>query len=228
MSDKELRFGIHNERNGLSAATWKLWTPKSKHDIYLTCRQLGGDIKLSFHESGSWHFGFSKEGFDKLFDTEKSLGKSRHMDIWEKPIPILDGVTLALRIVTPFSAVTTPIQTIDKRIVHIPNCSEGFATEIDILITSSTEDLDSWPGKNKMGTKLVGSYSIGRTEQVWVVYWEIPLPNLSSPNSSSVQFFKGKNKSDLLESHNLKAVAFADAEDGSKILIDCAVVKKSS
>ena len=224
MSRKELRFGIFNERKGLRAATWKLWTLKSKSDIYLTCRQLGGDIKLSFHESGSWHFGFSKEGFEKRFDIEESLNKSRHVDIWKRPMPIVDGVTLALRIITPFSAVTAPIELTDKNIIRIPNCSDGFATEVDLLITSYTEDLDSWPGKNKMGTKLVGSYAIEKTERVWVVYWETPLPNLSSPNSNSIQFFKGKQKSDLLESGNLKAIAFADAEDGSKIIIDCAVV----
>jgi hypothetical protein len=78
-----------------------------------------------------------------------------------------------------------------------------------------------------MGTKLVGSISISETEQVWVVYWQIPMPNLPSSNSSSFQFFKGKNKSDLLDSNNLKVIAFADAEDGSKILIDCAIKKNS-
>ena len=73
-----------------------------------------------------------------------------------------------------------------------------------------------------MGTKIIGSYKLDNDEIVWVVYWYISMPNLSSISGNTFQFFKGRNKSEL-KSKNLKAIIFADENDGSRTLFDCAV-----
>lgn len=223
MREKFIRFGI-TDNNGHRAATWKIWTSNSKSDIYLACRELGGALKASFHQSGTWHFGFI-DSLDKYFNTEEAINKGRHIKIWARPKPIADGVTLAFRIVTPFASVKTPIDPDLKDIKWVSNCSSSLATEIDIIITSKELAQDSWPGKNNMSTKLIGSFKLNNGETVWVVSWEVPVPNLSSLNGLNVQFFKGQNKSDL-KSASLKAIIFADEADGSKTLIDCVVENK--
>src|SRR5215203_89186 len=134
MSRQELRFGVFNEKDGLRGATWKIRTPNNKRDIYIACRQLGGDIKLSFHESGSWHFGYSETAFHKLFK-EGSAPNSRHLEIWPKPLPSIEGVIIALRIITPFSAVCVPVENTHREIVRIPSSSPEKAIECVVLIT---------------------------------------------------------------------------------------------
>jgi hypothetical protein len=225
MKDQFLRFGIRN--NGLRAATWKIWTPKLKSDIYLSCRELKGSIKASLHQSGSWHFGYTDQALDKYFESEEAFEKSKYIEIWPRPKPIADGVTLAFRIVTPHSATTTPVGQTSKDVFWIPNCSEGSATEIDIIISPATNDAQNWPGKNRMGTKLIGSYNLPSKETVWVVYWEIALPDLSSFSGKAFNFFKGKSKIDLVGA-NLKAILFGDEQDGSRTLFDCSVEKTRS
>jgi len=224
MSRNELRFVVCDEEKSLRAATWKLWTPKFKKDIYLACRQLGGQIKMSFHESGSWQFGFSKEGFENIVDTTVNPQRSRHAEIWDRPAPVVAGVTLALRIITPYSAVVAPIEESEKAIVRIPNCPEGMATEIDILISTKHDDLSDWPGKNSMGTNFVGSYPVGNDEQVWVVYQQVPLPDMPASGQGTVMYFKGKSKADILNAENLKAIGFILGEDNSKILLDTLII----
>ena len=221
MKENYIRFGI-TDSNKQRAATWKLWTPKLKTDIYLSCRELRGAIKTSMHQSGSWHFGYTKETGSKYFETEEAFYKNQYIEKWPRPKTIGEGVTLAFRIVTPFSAVTTPIEKNEQDIIWIPNCSEGLATEIDIIITQNYEGSDNWPGEKNMGTKIIGSYKLDNGETVWVVYWYIPMPNFSSISGNTFQFFKGRNKSEL-KSNNLKAIIFADENDGSRTLFDCAV-----
>ncbi len=223
MREQFIRFGI-TDNHGQRAATWKIWTPHSKSDIYLSCRELRGTLKASLHQSGSWHFGYINS-LDKYFETEDALNKSKYIEIWQRPKPIVEGFTIAFRIVTPYTSVSTPIEPDIKDINWLPNCSATLATEIDIIITSFDQGQDNWPGKNKMSTKLIGSYKLNNEETVWVVSWEIPVPDLSSISKNTFQFFKGKSKADL-KSDCLKAIVFADETDDSRILIDCTVKNK--
>jgi hypothetical protein len=220
MREQFIRFGI-TDNYGHRAATWKIWTPNSKSDIYLSCRELGGVLKASLHQSGSWHFGYNNS-LDTYFESEEAFDKCKYIEIWPRPKPIAEGITLAFRIVTPHASVNTPMEPNMKDIKWVSNCSVTLATEIDIIITSYEHGQDNWPGKNNMATKFIGSYKLNNTETLWVVSWEIPVPDLSSLSGNKFQFFKGKSIADL-KSTNLKAIIFADQADGSRTLIDCAV-----
>lgn len=219
--DNQLRFGI-TDNNGHRAATWTITNPKSKSDIYISCRELRGTIKTSLHQSGSWHFGYSKEATEKYLDSNQR----KYIEIWSRPKAIALGVTLAFRIVTPYSAVTSKITESVKDIIWIPNCKEGLATEIDLIITSADTDTSNWPGKDKMDTKLIGSFKLANKETAWLVYWTGPMPNLSGLNGNQFQFFKGKNKEDLLGG-NLRAIVFGQETDDSRTIFDCAVLNKA-
>lgn len=224
MPEQTIRFGISNG-GGHRAATWRVWTPAGKADIYLATRALGGTLKASLHKSGKWHVAYGQKTFEKVVEGAIPRQKDRFLKKWPRPKPIAPGVTLAFRIVTPHSAVTSPIGEADKNVTWLPNCPPLRATEIDIMIISPTTPVTGWPGKNKMGTKPVGSYKLENGELVWVVYWVVDMPNLSAAAKGSVQFYRGRTKDDLKSDH-LRALAFGEEPDGSRVIYDCAVMGK--
>ena len=221
MPETSVRFAVINDA-GKRAATWKCWSPSGvgKHDVYLACRELGGFLKASLHQSNQWHIAY-RSGFleanlpDPVIDPP-----NRFIDKWQRPKEIAPGITLAFRIVTPFSAATTPITKPEsQKIKWIPNAPIGKATEIDVLITKSNTVISSWPGKRSMGTKLVGSMPLESGETVWIVYWYVPLPQ-TAKLSGTPTFFKGKSRLDL-SGNNLRILLFGQEPDGSRVVFDC-------
>ena len=45
--------------------------------MYICPRMLGGAVKVSLHESGSWHVGLTKQNSEDF-----PSGTSRHWEIW--------------------------------------------------------------------------------------------------------------------------------------------------
>jgi len=170
---------------------------------------------------------YSQKAFEEYVEGAIPDKSDRFLEKWPRPKPIAEGVTLAFRIVTPYSAVTSPIGEADRRVTWIPNSPPKRATEIDIMITSPTTTVTGWHGKNNMGTKSAGSYKLDNGETVWVVYWFIDMPDLSTTTKGTGRFYKGRTKKDL-ESDNLRALVFGEAPDGSRVIYDCVVVQKGS
>jgi hypothetical protein len=220
MSKQSIRFGI-SDSSGKRAATWKCWTltGKGKDDVYLACRELGGALKASLHQTGAWHIAFSEEFFENGF-ADKPDG--RFIDKWPRPKEIAPGVTLAFRIITPYSAVNTPISSPNENITWIPAPPKNRAVEIAIIITSPHALVSSWPGKNSMNTKLVGSMPLDSGETVWVVHRDIDIPNLGTLHGTP-RYFKGRSKDDLAKG-GLHVLVFGDEKDGSRVILDSAVI----
>lgn len=224
MLEQVVRFGISDGR-GLRAATWRLWTPSGKSDVYLACRALGGTLKASLHQSGSWHVAYSQRAFENDVQGAIPTQQDRFLEKWPRPKPIAPGVTLSFRIVTPYSAVTSPIGEANRNVVWIPNCPAPRATEIDIILVSSSTPVTGWPGKNKMGTKLIASYKLPNDQSVWAVYGVVDMPDVSAATRGVGRFFKGRSREDL-ESDDLRALVFGHEPDGSRAMYDCAVMAK--
>lgn len=218
MPTQTLRFGIVDGA-GLRAATWKCWSPHGKEDVYLLCRELGGVFKTSLHESGKWHIAYEKTFYDEKVRQEDKSEKGRFIYTWDAPQPIDQGVQLAYRIITPSGSVCTPYKDVPN-IIQLPKPSEGRALEIDILIIDPTVKLiPEWPGKDNMGTSLVGSFQLPSGKTVWVVYWEIPMPNKSEQKVVRGNFFEGYTRDDL-KGDGFKLLVFGHEPDGSKTLYD--------
>lgn len=223
MREQALRFGIHDAA-GYQAATWKLWTTGGgKSEVYLTCRELLGTIKTSFHESGQWHTAYPQNVFEKLVEGAIPTFKDRYFEKWSRLFNIAPGITLAFRIVTPWSAVNTPVKE-DKSesITWLPNAPESKATEIDILITKPTTPLTEWPGRQLIGTSFIGALLLANGEITWAVYRIVDMPDFSNLGTGTGHFFKGKNEKDL-KGKDLRSFAFGTQPDGSRIIFDCAV-----
>jgi len=166
---------------------------------------------------------FSKENIEDDILSQQD----RFIERWPRPKSIAPGVTLAFRIVTPYSAVTIPISNADKKknIIWLPNCPTQRATEIDILIVSSKTPVAGWPGKNKMATNLVKSYSLANGESVWVVYRVMDMPDLLYETKGAGRYFKCRSEENL-KSDNLRAIIFGKEPDGSRVMYDCVAKSK--
>lgn len=224
MAQRALRFGIQDGA-GHRAATWKLWTEATdgKSDVYLACRSLGGVLKASLHESGKWHSAYSQRTFEENVKGAIPKFTDRFMEKWPRPSEVAPGITLAFRIVTPWSAVTNAIEASNvKGVIWLPNAPEPKATEIDIFLVKPTMPVSGWPGKRSIGTSLIGAIPLESGETVWAVYWTVAMPDLTPATKGTGRFYKGKSKKDL-EGKGLRALVFGTEPDGSRVMYDCAV-----
>ena len=229
MTQQALRFGIHDGTDR-RAATWKLWTEAAggKSEVYIACRSLGGTLKASLHESGKWHIAYSQRAFEENVRGVIPKFEDRFIEKWPRPSEIAPGITLAFRIVTPWSAVTNVLEESSaRRVIWLPNAPEPKATEIDILITQPTTPVTDWPGKRSMGTSLIGSIPLENRETVWAVYWVVDTPDFTSLGKGIGQFFKGRSEKDL-NSKGLRALVFGTEPDGSRVMYDCAVQSRTA
>jgi len=222
MAEQAIRFSVCSD-DGFRAASWKCWTPSGKEDVYLTCRELGGALKASLHGSGSWHFAYAQSFFETSISETDRTERGRFIDLWQRPSPLAAGVILAFRIVTPWTSVCTPHE-VSEPIVRVDPPSEGCAIEFDLFLVNRETLVSGWPGKEKMGTKFVGSYTLPSGASVWVVYWDIPMPQLPAIPGTA-KFFQGRSIKDLedLKDGSLRILAFGDEPDGSKVIYDCKV-----
>jgi len=197
--------------------------------VYLACRALGGALKTSMHQSGKWHISFSNKTFEESVRSTVSKFEDRFIEKWPRPADIAPGITLAYRIVTPYSSLTSAIQDGGKykNVKWLPSAPESKATEIDILISKADKSINGWPGKNTMGTYFIGSFPLENGDIVWAVYWVIDMPDMSKWGNGTFHYFKDKNRKDL-KSNSLKALVFGAEPDGSRVIYDCTVENKNS
>lgn len=222
MPKREIRFGVSD--GDYRSSTWKCWSPTGeKTDIYVANREIAKALKVSLHETGQCHVAY----FDSFM---KSSGlsanpkvKDRYIDKWLSPKPFPNGLIIGLRIVVTHSSVCTPFKKQDyRKITWINNCAANKSTEIDILITPPDYKSQDWPGKNGMGSKLIGSYLLSDESTVWITYYEIETPKVKTQKISP-SFFKGNSKRSLING-GMKIMLLGDEPDGSKTLYDCALV----
>lgn len=230
MAQKSIRFGVGNSGE-LHGATWKLWTETSggNSEIYLACRALGGELKVSLHQSGKWHVAFNQKTYDeKVKDAVPSLN-SRFVDSWEKPHEISDGMIMAVRIITPESAVSSSVKVKKPNTIKwVPTPPSEKAVEISILITKTHLVVPDWPGKESPGTELLGSFTLNNGSTVWVVFHLIDCSDFTKFGNGTGHFFKGKSKDDLNETDDYKGLVFGEDKIGTKVIYDVAVDTSAS
>jgi hypothetical protein len=203
---------------GRQAATWKCWSPSRREDVYLACRELGGALKTSLHESGSWHTGYLRDFFEESVPEEHQTKRGPYVARWSRPTPMALGVTLAFRIVTPWSSVMVERAKDVPGMVSVPAPGEKRATEFLIVLVDAGTPVGEWPGKNT-GHQLVGSYGLPSSTTVWIVWREIPMPQLPTLRGTP-EYFRGTSLDDLKDGL-VGLLLFGDHQDGSRIIYDC-------
>lgn len=221
MAKKEVRFAV-TDGTGRRAATWKLWVQTSKwgQEIYLTCRELGGALHTSFHATGHWHTTLSREAYERLKHDGSQPRVARHIEEWPRPAEVKPGIILAYKILTPWSATTTPFARGKKKIIEIPCALSGRANETMILIVR--------PGQLEIrNASLIWQTDLAGGSKLVVVNHEIEMPTMPASASGAVRYFQGKTAADL-ESNNLRALAFTNDQNGHRIIMDAPIAPRAS
>jgi hypothetical protein len=152
MSEQAVRFAVR-AADGRKSATWKCWTPGApKHDVYLACRALKGELKVSLHQSGAWHIAFTPQTFAGGFADASNRPDSRFMDSWPRPKEIAPGVRLAFRVSIPWFSATILNTEPDSAVIWLPPAPEGQTVEVAVVITAPECQVLGWPGKDSMHT----------------------------------------------------------------------------
>jgi len=222
---KAIRFGVKSPE-GSRSNTWRCWTQTggSKHDFYVMSRAMKGALKTSMHQSGQWHVAFSKEFIDKTSSEIGWTQDNRKIDEWLRPAEIAPGIILAYRLLIPESALTIRVTSgDDKDVVWIPSPPKGMATEISFLLTSPKVAISDWPGKRSMNTGLIGKLLLENDETLWIVHRVTPVPQLSDLKGQPTWF--NSYDIDKLPAEVLRAMVIATGDDGSKFLLESAVVR---
>lgn len=220
MPETAIRFAAKNSLDRRSGI-WKCWANlgNGKNDVYVTNRATGKALKVSLHETGSWRIAFLSGFLREEIQADSRLRSNRLVDIWPRPEEISAGCTLALRIVIPEDAVTVPISDKDPRsTVWIPAPASGKALEVVLLLTAPCSNALGWPGRDSMGTQLLGSFEIENGYRVWMVYYVIDKPTMDTRTGVMTCFTSGKRA--MEESRRHRAIIFSQATDGSRILYE--------
>jgi len=132
-----VRFCV-GDPDGDRSASWRVWAPHNKSDVYLAVRDLAGEQKFSLHESGDWRQQFVSG------DRAKAHGRdNRIIDQWQQPNEIGEsrltlGFTIRVRSqdLAPYPGRGRQ----PKDAVWLPAAPEGKATIVHIVI-SRLQDL---------------------------------------------------------------------------------------
>lgn len=220
MPNHSLRFGVVGQP-GYRAETWKCLTTGMGREVYVACRELGNALKLSLHESGHWHVAFDSQKFSQMFEGPNAP-PYRFMGKWEKPAPLIAGLTLACRIHIPWDAANIPDPSLDTKVHWIACAPPGQSVEVAVFLSERSLDDSAWPGRDLMQTKPVGQFPLEGGGCVCIVHQTCPTIEQAFPPMSAPGYFSGKGEEQLLANTN-RALRWGAMDDGSIIFQERAV-----
>jgi hypothetical protein len=133
----DLRFGI--EVAGRRSYTWHVRSGAHKPELFIDRENLPPKVHLSLHASGEWHLRVRR----------------RRVHQWRRPAELTPGYTRALAIVQPVTVATIELPApTDARMLTV--AADAEPTMFDVWIERPGANPQGWPGKNAMGTALVG------------------------------------------------------------------------
>ena len=199
MSERAIRFGVADQK-GHRAATWKCCTQvgSGKKDVYITCRELRGCVKLSLHQSGHWQVAFDANQFPDLFQ-QGSEPASRFAGQWDKPAPLIPGFTLACRVTHRGTRQLFPSRLSIQAFLWIQAPPPGESIEVAVLLCEGDLHEADWPGRRSMNTSLVGTFQLDGGGHVWIVHRCVPYVEPSLPPAPAPKYFRGAGEEQLFE-----------------------------
>jgi len=169
MPQRAIRFCVTDGL--LRAASWKVWSPAGKEDVYVTCRERQGAFRVVLHESGACRIEYDGRVFNvALVPAAGEPGAAPRT-----PVEGEAGVVPALRIVTTRSAVSSALGS-ETRAVRIPAPAAGEAAEVRVYIGDAQGAPSELPGK---GAQVIGSYRLPSGRTVWATASRVPEPRLA-------------------------------------------------
>jgi hypothetical protein len=168
MAEQASRFGVL-AGDGRQSSVWRVWVPSRSSDVYVAARSIAGKLKVSLHGSGAWREGFTRE-FSENPGTFRLPPGDRAREKWRRPAEFAPGLTLAYQIVIPESELWKPVEITNPRDVRWePSAPAGSQTVFSLLLMrSESVEINRWPGKRSMGTRLVARFALANGETCWL------------------------------------------------------------
>ncbi|MER9299648.1 hypothetical protein NKI38_24575 [Mesorhizobium sp. M0621] len=147
-------------------------------------------------------------------------GRNWFISKWPKPTEKLPGFRIGMHVITPFGSSTVQDKNLPAGFIKVAPAPTGRAIEFTVAVSEPQVLISGWPG-SRTGTSLVGTLALTDGSTVWVLSSVVDIPEIKVPHRSP-HFFEGHDVSDL-RSEALRALAFADCADGSKMIVDAKV-----
>lgn len=164
--------------DGPTSATFRIWSPKGKSDVYAGVREVAGQVKISLHESGECFAGFVSEFANRETAAIAAAGRSRHQSKWKRLRHTGQRAVTPLQFVIPESELRPRTVTATKRsIKRIEPPPPGHSIIISCIFSGQCLPDSDWPGRLN-GTTLVGSKLLPNGEKFWLIWQDCPTSEL--------------------------------------------------
>jgi hypothetical protein len=147
------------------STVWGVFSAKRGADMYVAPRMLGGAVKVSLHQSGSWQAGLADAR-----PAHRWSNGSRHWDIWKRGPELAPGTVRGWYLLIPNQELRTGPA--DGRAHRVPPVGDGHAVSIEFLMMTNqgpTVEFDD--------THIIGRWVLcGRDESCLLIARRIPWP----------------------------------------------------
>ena len=116
--------------NNRRSTVWSITSARRSADIYVTPRMSGGKLKISLHQSGSWHVGLVNEAAHGL-----EAGESRHWEVWKRGGELAAGVVRAWYLLIPEDELR--VLDADPKAYQLPDVGQDHALSLEVLFASN-------------------------------------------------------------------------------------------
>jgi hypothetical protein len=147
----------------------------------------------------------------------------RFVGVWARPAPIIEGMTLACRIHTPWYAATIQEHSLDARVTWLSPAPPDHSVEVALFLSQRTRELEDWPWRTSMMMEAVGSFELNGGGCVWAVAHHCPAIHQKLPPISAARYFRGKAEKDMLIP-GARVMMWGRHGDGSIIIQEVPVI----
>ena len=159
-----------------ASATFRIWSPDEKSDVYAGVRDILGKIKISLHASGKCYAGLVREFADRNNNAVALIGGSRHQSMWTRSMHTGNQIVVPLQFVIPESELCyRPPVDIDTVWIDPPDVSHSII--ISCIFSGQSLQDANWPGRAN-GTNFVGSKHLPNEEKLWLIWQNCPTSEL--------------------------------------------------
>ena len=219
------------DRKGPRSATFRIWSPKGKSDVYAAVRDIAGKIKISLHESGECNAGLTNQFGTQEAGAVAAIGGSRHQSQWTRLTHTGGIIVTPLQFFIPASELrewrkTTP----DKKTIWIAPPTLTQSIIISCIFSGQCFANGDWPGRQN-GTRIITSKLLPNGEKFWLLWQDCPTSEMEQTmlrkakarmaTTNMVQFSRPKEHFELPTS----TLIFMESKRDRRLLVlDAAVL----
>lgn len=165
-----LRFRVEDRTRGVESSTWSVVRSKKSGDLYLSGREIVGDLKISLHKSGITRMAWTAAAAS----SHVVGGTDRVISRWTARHPLPQGWALVIRLSIPDSALSEILPPLPERptkpTVTLPAAGPGRTIEVRVLLGEPASG-----GLRLEGEFVeVGRMTLGDGSLAWVTAWSHP------------------------------------------------------